>query len=125
MYRELEINWHPGCGFLLRREFLVKHGTVVRSESGATAKAEYSLAGISGISGHTHRLARYRKAGYAQREWLEQGCLCRLDPDYVAGGLPNWTIGCAIGEFSTKSPSFVLHEVPFVADRLRFGREQY
>lgn len=124
-YEELEINWHPGCGFLLRDSFLVKHGTIVRGEAGATAKAELLLAGISGISGHTHRLSRYRKNGYVQREWLEQGCLCRLDPDYVAGGLPNWTQGCAVGEFSTRSQSFVLHEVPFVNGKLRFGKESY
>lgn len=122
-YKDLEINWHPGCGFLLRPEFLVKHGTIVRGEAGATAKAELALAGISGISGHTHRLARYRKVGYVQREWLEQGCLCRLDPDYIAGGLPNWSQGCAVGEFSRGS--FVIHEVPFTGGRLRFGKESY
>lgn len=124
-YKDLEIDWHPGCGFLLRETFLVKHGTIVRGEAGATAKAELMLAGVSGISGHTHRLARYRKNGYSQREWLEMGCLCRLDPDYVAGGLPNWTQGCAIGEFSTKTQAFVVHEVPFIHGRLRFGKESY
>ena len=123
-YEELEINWHSGAGFLLREGFLVKHGTMVRGEAGATAKAELTLAGVSGISGHTHRLARYRKSGYSQREWLEQGCFCRLDPDYVTG-MPNWTQGCAIGEFSTKTANFVLHEVPYVNGKLRHGQESY
>ena len=124
LHDELGITHHPGAGFLLRKSFLCKHGTAVRSEAGASAKAELNLAGVSGISGHTHRLARYRKAGYVQREWLEQGALCRMDPDYVTGA-PNWTQGCAIGEFSTKGDSFVLHEVPFVDGRLRFGKESY
>lgn len=124
LHDELGFNHHPGCGFLLRPGFLVKHGTVVRGESGASAKGELLLSGVSGISGHTHRLARYRRSGYVQREWLEQGCLCRLDPDYVTGA-PNWTTGCAIGEFSTKSEAFTLHEVPFIEGRLRFGREKY
>ena len=123
-YRELNIHGHPGCGFLLRSGFLVKHGTMVRSEAGASAKAELQLSGISGISGHTHRLARYVKGGYVQREWLEQGCFCRLDPDYVTGA-PNWRQGCAIGEFSTKTDNFVLHEVPYVDGKLRFGKEAY
>jgi predicted phosphodiesterase len=123
-YGEYEINSHPGCGFLLRAGFLTKHGTLVRGEAGATAKAELALAGVSGISGHTHRLARYRKVGYAQREWLEQGCFCRLNPDYVTGA-PNWTQGCAIGEFSTKTASFVLHEIPYIDGKLRFGRESF
>lgn len=122
-YKELEINHHPGCGFLLRPEFVVKHGTIVRGEAGATAKAELAAAGISGISGHTHRLARYRKAGYVQREWLEQGALCRMDPDYIPGGPPNWTAGCAVGEFS--GDLFVLHEVPYISGKLRFGSERY
>lgn len=123
-YGEFGINDHPGCGFLLRPQFLVKHGTIVRGEAGATAKAELNLAGVSGISGHTHRLARYVRGGYAQREWLEQGCLCRTDPDYVTGA-PNWRQGVAIGEFSTRSDSFVLHEVPFVEGKLRWGKESF
>lgn len=124
-YGDYQINWHSGSGFLLRKHFLVRHGTIVRAEAGASAKAELMQAGISGISGHTHRLARYTKGGYVQRSWLEQGCLCRTDPDYVPTGKPNWQQGAAVGEFSTRSDSFVLHEVPFVGGKLRFGREGY
>jgi predicted phosphodiesterase len=109
-YDELEINWHPGAGFRLRPEFLVKHGTIVRGECPATAKAELMQAGISGISGHTHRLGTYRKAGYVQRQWTEQGGLMRLDPDYVVG-VPNWTQGVVIGEFSRTSDVFRIHEI--------------
>lgn len=123
-YGKLEINWHPGAGFLLRPEFVVKHGSIVRAEAGASAKAEFMLAGVSGISGHTHRLATYRKAGYVPRQWTEQGCLCRTDPDYVTGA-PNWFQGCAVGEFSTKSSSFVVHEVPLVDGKLRLGKESF
>lgn len=123
-YRELDIHWHSGAGFLLRPEFLVKHGTLVRSEAGASAKAEFMQAGISGISGHTHRLSTYRKGGYVQRQWSEQGCLCRTDPDYVIG-IPSWQQGVMVGEFATKSASFVTHEVPFVDGSLRFGGRSF
>lgn len=123
-YRELNINWHPGAGFLLRQNFLVKHGTIVRKDGGASAKAEMEQAGVSGISGHVHRLATYRKAGYSQRQWTEQGCLCRTDPDYVVGA-PNWVQGCVVGEFSTRSDVFVTYEVPAVDGRLRFGGKAY
>jgi predicted phosphodiesterase len=123
-YGELEINWHPGSGFLLRPSFLVKHGSFVRQEAGASAKAEFMAAGISGISGHTHRLAPYKKSGYTPRVWWEQGCLCRLDPDYVIGK-PNWEQGIMVGEFSTKTDSFYLHAIPFLDGKLRFGRESY
>lgn len=123
-YKALEITHHPGAGFLLRPNFLVKHGTLVRGEAGATAKAEFMQAGISGISGHTHRLSTYRKGGYVQRQWTEQGCLCRTDPDYIVG-IPSWQQGCAVGEFSTKSSAFVIHEVPFVDGSLRFGGQSF
>lgn len=122
--RKHDISWHPGCGFLLRPHFLVKHGTLVRGEAGATAKAELALAGVSGISGHTHRLATYRKVGYSHRQWTEQGCMCRVDPDYVVGA-PNWQQGIVVGEFSTKSDAFVTTEVPFVDGRLVYGGERF
>lgn len=124
-YAELGITWHPGPGFLLRPHFLVKHGDIVRGEAGATAKAELAKAGVSGISGHTHRLATYRKAGYGTpRQWTEQGGLMRLDPDYVVGP-PNWTQGVVVGEFSTRSTAFVTHEVPFIDGALRLGLDRY
>lgn len=119
LHKEYGINHHPGCGFLLRPWFLVKHGTLIRKHAGWSAKAELEAAGISGISGHTHRLATYRVGGLKPLSWTEQGGLMRLDPDYVVGA-PNWQQGCAVGEFSTRRESFVVHEVPAVAGELRF-----
>jgi hypothetical protein len=123
LYDELEIDWYPGAGFLQWPHYLVKHGTLIRQE-GATAKAELAAAGISGISGHTHRLAKYVRAGYAQREWTEQGCLCRLDPDYVTGA-PNWQQGMAIGYFSTKSDAFSVDLVNTFNGRLHYGGRSF
>lgn len=120
-----EIVGHPGCGFRLRPAFLVRHGSVVRKGAGNSAKGELDNAGISGWSGHTHRLATFRKNGYRTLQWTEQGGFMRLDPDYVAGGKPDWTQGCVVGEFSTKSEAFVSYEVPFVNGALRFGREAF
>lgn len=123
-WRELDIRGHPGAGFLLRRWFLVKHGDVVRSDAMATAKAELLKAGLSGVSGHTHRLGTYRRAAYRQLQWTEQGCMCRLEPDYVVGP-PNWTQGIAVGEFSRRQETFAVHEVPFVDGRLRLGLQSF
>lgn len=123
-YHDLEINWHPGAGFLLRPQFLVKHGTFVRGEVAATAKAELMQAGISGISGHTHRLGTYRRHGYVQRQWSEQGGFMQMDPDYIVG-IPNWTQGCCVGEFSTTSDAFLIHEVPYRDGKLRLGLTRY
>lgn len=124
-YAELAITPHPGAGFLLRPHFLVKHGTLVRKYPGATARAEMAAAGISGISGHTHRLATYRFAGYGPaRQWTEQGGLMRLDPDYVTGP-PNWTQGLVVGEFATKGETFATFEVPYIDGALRLGLSKY
>lgn len=124
-WTENEINPHGEQGFLLRPEFLVRHGTSVRGEAGATAKAELTSAGISGVSGHTHRLANYTKAGYVQRSWWEGGCLCRTDPDYVSGGSPNWQQGLLVGQFSTTSNAFVIEPVYRYEDSLIFGGRRY
>ena len=118
LYDELEINWHPGCGFLLRPHFLVKHGTFVSDTPGGSAKKELTRAGISGISGHVHRLQTYRISGYSYRQWTEQGGLMRLDADYVKGGVPNWQQGICIGEFSVSTDSFVVHEIPVFQGKL-------
>lgn len=124
-YSELEITAHPGAGFLLRPGFLVKHGSLVRGEAGASAKAELLRAGVSGISGHTHRLATYRRVGYGPPlQWTEQGGLMRMDPDYVVGP-PNWTQGIVVGEFSTKTDSFAIHEAPFIDGALRLGLQKF
>jgi hypothetical protein len=124
MYDALNINHHPGCGFLLRKNFLVKHGTIVRGEAGATAKAELLQAGVSGLSGHTHRLSKYLKVGYDTKEWTEQGCMCRLDPDYVVGK-PNWVQGIVVGQFSTKTSNFMVQLVEFKDGKLWYGNKQY
>lgn len=122
---ENEINPHGDNGFLLRKHFLVKHGNIVRGAVGATAKAEMDAAGISGTSGHTHRLEFFGKAGYSQREWWGSGCLCRTDPDYVPGGVPNWQNGLLVGQFSTKSDAFVITPVFRYEDSLVFGGKRY
>jgi hypothetical protein len=123
-HRELGIEWFPGAGFRIRQGFVVKHGTVVRAEVPASAKAELALANASGISGHTHRLGTYRKVGYETRQWTEQGCLCKLTPDYVIG-VPNWTHGLVVAQFSTKSTAFHVEEVQALDGRLVYGGKAF
>jgi hypothetical protein len=120
-WKELGIRSHNSNGFLLRPEFLCKHGSIARQEAGATAKAELALAGISGISGHVHRLITYAKEGYVRRQWTEAGCLCRLDPDYTKGQVPNWTSGMCVGTFSTRSNAFVIETVQSMEGKFIYG----
>lgn len=123
-YDENEIDWYPGAGFRIRERFLIKHGNVVRAGAGASAKGESEKSGLSGISGHTHRLAPFRKEGYSRRVWWEQGCLCRLDPDYIEG-VPDWTNGIVVAQFSTKTDAFHVEPVEAVSGRLVYGGKSY
>jgi predicted phosphodiesterase len=66
-------------------DFIYYHGDVVRKDSAYSAKQEfYDHNCHSGISGHTHRAGSYYKT-YAKEVgfWLENGCLCKMDPDYI------------------------------------------
>lgn len=120
---ELEIKGVPGCGFRIRENFLIKHGSIIRSETGYSAKAELTAAGVSGLSGHTHRVGRYSRAGYITKEWNEQGCLCSLEPDYIVGA-PNWEHGLAVGYFSTKSLAYHVDLVRPVGGKFFYGGQK-
>ena len=83
-------------------EFLIKHGNIVRQHAGYTARGEMDKTWMSGVSGHTHRLAMFsftpRRAFLREEQppfWIENGCLCRMDPDYAEGNF-NWQQGFTI-----------------------------
>lgn len=118
--KAIDLRVHEGCGFLLRPNFLVRHGTMIRKGAGSTAKAEALAAGVNGISGHTHRLGTFRQAGYGGIQWTEAGTLSRVDPPYVLG-VPDHQQGMAVGHFSTRSKEFVVEEVQVSAGRLFYG----
>ena len=89
-----ELHNHLGVAFT--------HGSIARKHGSYTARAEREEHGISGVSGHTHRLGVSYKT-YTDRivTWYEQGCLCDLKPGYIRG-TPNWQHGFLIG---WRSPS--------------------
>lgn len=88
-----------GCASVTVNDtFVFKHGTLLGSKSGLSAIKEMENSYMSGCSGHTHRLSKYiaRKAG-KKFVWLESGCLCDLNPEYVVN--PNWQQGFCVFEF--------------------------
>lgn len=90
-----------GCGRLLVNDnFLVKHGTLLGNKSGLSAIKEMENSYMSGASGHCHKAAKYicRKAG-RKFIWLETGCLCDMQPEYMID--PNWQQ--AIAEIKIKN----------------------
>jgi hypothetical protein len=96
--------------FKLLPKFIVKHGTIVRKWDCYTAKAEHDMYGKSGASGHTHRLGVYMQRDHnGNHVWVETGCLCRLDPDYVTA--PNWQQGFVCMTFDRKTGAFAVEPV--------------
>lgn len=98
--------YHP-IYHLIQDRFLVKHGHLVSSQSGATAKRELDAVGMSGASGHVHRLAHHERTdwsstinGQPPHIWIETGCLCEPDQEYAQGRPPNWQQGLAIVQFT-------------------------
>jgi len=93
---ELDIEFMDDFEF---KGFLFKHGSIVRQDSSYTAKAEYLREGMSGASGHTHRLGQHfatkRGGSYV---WLESGCLCLMDAEYIVG-TANWQQGLSMVSF--------------------------
>lgn len=119
-----EVTPHGRNGVRLRPNFLVKHGDLVRAGSGTTAKGEFHKAKISGVSGHTHRAGRYRADGYKVDQWYEQGCLCRLDPDYTIG-VPDWQHGFVIIYLSTKTDAVKVDLIETFNGRFHYGGRSY
>ncbi len=60
-FGEHRIEWIESGTEQVNEKLLVKHGHMVRQRSGYTATGELERNGISGISGHTHRLGQIFK----------------------------------------------------------------
>lgn len=98
----------------------VEHGDRVRQLSGATACAMLKARGVSGLSGHTHRLASHYHTDEAGDDvWFENGCLCGLKPEYVMG-TPNWQHGFAVGFGLTQHRRFLVEQIPIVKHRIYY-----
>ena len=91
------IAYQPYSGYVNYLGLVITHGDRVRKDSARTAYAMSERFRSSGLSGHSHRLGSYYWTGLqGPQVWYEQGCLCRLDPEYEAN--PNWQQGFAYGE---------------------------
>lgn len=86
-------------------KFILKHGTVVRPTSGATAAGEWKKYSKSGASGHTHRLGQfYHRDQNGNHVWVETGCTCSITPDYTLD--PDWQQGAVFMSFEEKTGAF-------------------
>lgn len=105
------------------RNFRFTHGSIVRQDSGATAKAELLKYGGSMASGHTHRLGSFLKTDARGTVGAyEGGCMCDLNPEYI-DGVPNWTQGFLVFDFD--GDRFFCQVVPILDHKFIFGQKKY
>jgi predicted phosphodiesterase len=105
------------------RSFRFTHGTVVRQESGASARAELLKYGASMASGHTHRLGTYLKTDARGTVGAyEGGCMCSLNPEYIQG-VPNWQQGFLSYNFD--NDRFFCQVVPILDHKFIYGNKKY
>lgn len=103
--------------------FRFTHGTIVRQESGASAKAELLKYGNSMGSGHTHRLGMYVKTdSRGTVAAFEGGCLCGLNPEYI-DGIPNWQQGFIAYNFI--GCRYFAQPIPIIDHKFIYGDKKY
>lgn len=121
--KHLGINYEKR-GRLEYRGIVIKHGSVVRKHSSYTAKAEFEKEGQSGVSGHTHRVGYYRKDNVNKPHvWVEGGCMCKKDMEYMEGEPADWHHGFIAIDFF-KSGLFNFTIVPIIQGKALYeGRE--
>ena len=118
---ELGIKYHDFE--YIYNKFRFTHGSIVRAESGASAKAELHKYGSSMASGHTHRLGMYLKTdARGTIGAYEMGCLCQTNPEYI-DGIPNWLQG--LGVFYFDDDRFYCQQIPIIKHKFIFGNKLY
>lgn len=105
---------------------MIKHGDLVRKFAVYTAKAEYENTKMSGVSGHTHRIGTYSETNESGEYcWLEIGCLCKLDQEYMEGKMPNWQQGFGIGYYKENSNRFNIDVIRIINGKAMFGGMEF
>lgn len=122
---ELNVQWVPyRTNFFLCPELLITHGTAVRSKSGYSATTEMENRGVSGVSGHVHRLGLVTRTNMrGTMTWCEAGHLLDINKvDYVEGQA-NWQQGFATVYFN--DDFFQVQPVPISNGQFVFEGKLY
>lgn len=115
------IPWNKNYDF---HGYQIEHGEIVRKHSGYTARGMMEKRGVSGISGHSHRLGtHYLSNCGGDYVWLENGCLCNRDPEYVKS--PNWTNGFSVGYFKQNDERFAMEQICITKGKAVYAGEEY
>lgn len=124
--RALDIDWIKQTTSHIYHKFIIEHGDIVRQQSAYTARAQLEKRGLSGLSGHTHRLGtHYHSDMSGDYVWCENGCLCELNPEYVVGK-PNWLNGFSVGYFKHgRDNRFSIEQIPIIKGKIMYAGEEY
>lgn len=102
----------------------VTHGEFVRKHSGDSGMATLERMGTSVLVGHTHRMGSYYKTDTrgVHGAW-ENGCLCRLDPEYEH--FPNWQQGFSVVKVGPGG-MFSVQQIPVINRKyLLYGDKEF
>ena len=100
----------------------IEHGEIVRKKSGYTASNMLDMRGTSGISGHTHRQAYISKTTTETRFWIENGCMCNLQPTPSYVKSPDWSQGFTVAFENGELHPFI---VPIINNSFFFNYKYY
>jgi hypothetical protein len=112
-----EIGWrwipqHQQAHTRIVPKMILKHGTIVRKGSAMSARGEYERYNRSGASGHTHRLGQYYHRDVdGGMVWVETGCLCDMNPSYIADGHADWQQGVTIVTYGEDGKRYAVQQV--------------
>jgi hypothetical protein len=108
-------------------KLLYTHGYIVRSGSGASARAHYQHVLRSLIIGHTQRFGAYYHTALGEMHVAyENACLCKLNPKWTQN--PDWQQGFSIVHYDDNG-LFNVQQIPIMKYRNKaicyYGRERY
>jgi predicted phosphodiesterase len=121
---ESGFQWKPYGGILKLGKLIVTHGSSVNKHSGWTTRTHFEKYGNSVLVGHTHRLGLYYKTNAKGiHAAYENGCLCKLNPEYVQ--YPDWQQGFSVVHVEDGG-FFSVQQIPILNGRCFFyGNERY
>lgn len=122
--KEHGFDYKPYGASLQLGHLMVTHGDLVSKHSAYTAKMTFDKVGSSVLVGHTHRLgAYYRTDVHGVHAAYENGCLCRMDPEYVQR--PNWQTGFSVVHVEDKGNMFSVQQIPVLGRKcFYYGRDR-
>jgi UDP-2,3-diacylglucosamine pyrophosphatase LpxH len=103
----------------------LEHRDTVRCNSVYTAKSMYEKRGVSGISGHTHRVGIYTKTTLRGEEfWIENGHMSDVKKATYTYH-PDWAHGWSVGHLYPDDSRVVVSQVIVRNYRAYFGGHEF